>query len=253
MTTSPGQAPALELLAADHYSQYLIRETREIAYVLRQVASHRAMITAYFGKTGEFLLTSVLEVTADNRHILLDLGKDSELIGKAMSEGQLLCATQIEKVKIQFVLEQIELTDHEGFPAIRAPLPGLLLRLQRREYYRLAAGTLDSLNCHIPLPGGRMINARVLDISGGGIAIIAPPEGNSLEADKVFDNCRLDLPDSAPVIVSLHVRNIFRMKTRGGQEVMRVGCQLLNLPAAAANQIQRYILKAERERNQYRN
>ncbi len=252
MTTSAGQAPALELLAEDRYSQYLIREIKELAYVLRQVASHRANITAYFGKAGDFLLTSVLEVSADNRHIVLDLGQDTELIDKALADGQLLCATQIEKVKIQFMLEQVERIEHEGFPALRAPLPALLLRLQRREYYRLAAGNLDSLNCHIPLPGGRTINARVLDISGGGVAIIAPPEGNSLEADKVFDNCRLDLPDSAPVIVSLHVRNIFHMKTRGGQEVLRVGCQLLNVPAAAANQIQRYILKAERERNQYR-
>lgn len=252
MTSFAGQAPALELLAADHYSQYLIREAREVAYVLRQVASHRAMITAYFGKAGEFLLTSVLEVSNNNRQLILDLGSDAELIAKALADGKLLCATQIEKVKIQFMLEGIERTEHEGFPALRATLPDLLLRLQRREYYRLAAGNLDSLNCHIPLPGGRTINARVLDISGGGVAIIAPPEGNSLEPDKVFDNCRLDLPDSAPVIVSLHVRNLFRMKTRGGQEVLRVGCQLLNVPPAAANQIQRYILKAERERNQYR-
>jgi c-di-GMP-binding flagellar brake protein YcgR len=253
MALPPGNDRSLELIAADTYAQYLLSEPREIAFVLRQLAAHRAMTTAYFGNTQDFLLTAVIEVSADNRHVFLDLGTDEELIARALADNHLLCATQLEKVKIQFPIKNLERTEYEGFPAMRASLPATLLRLQRREYYRLSTPSIDSLNCQIPLPGGRKINTRVLDISGGGIAIIAPPEGNDLELDKVFDNCRLDLPDSGPVIVSIQIRNLFRIKTRGGQDVLRAGCQLLNLPANAANVIQRYILKAERERNQYRN
>lgn len=253
MALPPGNEHLPELVAADSYTQYLLNQPREIAFVLRQIAAHRAMTTAYFGNTRDFLLTTVIEVSADNRHVFLDLGADEEFNARALKEEHLLCATQLEKVKIQFPLKNMERTEHDGFPAMRAPLPATLLRLQRREYYRLATPSIDSLNCQIPLPGGRKINARVLDISGGGVAIIAPPEGNDLELDKVFDNCRLDLPDSGPIIVSIQIRNLFRMKTRGGQEALRAGCQLLNLPANAANMIQRYILKVERERNQYRN
>lgn len=242
----------LEIHEPEAFTQYLLRERREIAFVLKQLGARRAMITAYFGSAQAFILTSVIDVAEDNKSFFLDLGKDEVAINEALKEGRLLCATQLEKVKIQFPLDRIERTTHEGFPALRASTPDLLLRLQRREYYRLSAPSLDSLNCRIPLPDGRKLNAQILDISGGGLAIIAPPDGQDLAVGTLFENCRLELPDYPPITVGLQIRNLFRMTTRSGREILRAGCQLINLRTAEANNIQRYILKAERERNHYR-
>lgn len=249
----PGSTESgLEILQPEAFTQYLLRDPREIAFVLRQLGARRAMITAYFGDAQAFILSSVIDVAADNKTFILDLSKDKAAISEAIRVGRLLCATQLDNVKIQFPLERIELTQHEGFPALRSATPDILLRLQRREYYRLNASSLDSLVCQIPMPDGRKLNARILDISGGGLAIIAPPEGQELLVGTLFENCRLELPDSPPIMVSLQIRNIFRTTTRGGREVLRAGCQLMHLRAAEANSIQRYILKAERERNHYR-
>lgn len=252
MATPGSTDTRLEILQPEAFSQYLLREKREIAFVLRQLGARRAMISAYYGHAQAFILSTVIDVAPDDKYFYLDLGTDEAAIGEALAQGHLLCAAQLDKVKIQFPLEHIERTQHEGFPALRARLPELLLRLQRREYYRLSAPSLDALNCQIPLRDGRRINAQILDISGGGLAIMAPPEGQELEVGARFENCRLELPEGPPITVSLEVRNMYRMVTRGGREVLRAGCQLIELRTAEANLIQRYILKAERERNHYR-
>ncbi|MBS1210322.1 MAG: hypothetical protein H6R19_2720 [Proteobacteria bacterium] len=240
--------PKFELLQADDYSQYLLREGREIAFVLRQLAARRSMITAHFGEKNEFLLTTVIAVTADNKHLLLDLGRDESLIANALSNGRLLCITQLDKVKIQFPIERLERTTHEGFPALRAPLPGVLLRLQRREYYRLSAPAADTLNCQIPLQNDRRVTARVIDISGGGIAVIAPPDNTMFQPEMSFRNCQLVLPEFGTIIATVRVRNLFRITQRNGQDMLRAGCQFLDLTTPMANAIQRYIMRAEQER-----
>lgn len=252
MVTSGSALPPLEILQTEDFSQYLLREPREIEFVLRQLGARRAMITAYFGSGRDFLLTSVIDLSSDKTQLILDLGKDETIIEQALVQGGLLCATQLEKVKIQFPLEKIERTQHQGFPALRARLPEILLRLQRREYYRLSTPSLDSLNCQITLPDGHKSSVRVLDISGGGLAIVAPPAGEAMEVGSIFEHCSLTLPDTPPISLTLQVRNVFHMSTRGGQKILRAGCQLLGLRAADANLIQRYILKTERERNHYR-
>jgi flagellar brake protein len=248
MMKSPTPEPKFELLQAEDYSQYLLREPREVAFVLRQLAARRSMVTAHYGDNNEFLLTTVIDVAADNKTLLLDLGREEVLIANAMASGRLLCVTQIDKVKVQFPLERLERVVHEGFPALRAPLPGVLLRLQRREYYRLSAPAADTLNCQIPLGDARRVSARVIDISGGGIAVLAPSDESLLQPDMRFKNCQLMLPEFGPITATVHVRSLFRMSQRNGQDMLRAGCQFEDLSPTMAHAIQRYILRIEQER-----
>ena len=130
----------------------------------------------------------------------------------------------------------------------------MLLRLQRREYYRLIASNPHSLSCLIPVSSGgekRMVSmeATVLDISSGGLAILLPPNEPTLEPETILNDCRLMLPETGPIVTSLRVRNIFRITNRDGSTMLRAGCEFTDLPASMASTIQRYILKVERERN----
>lgn len=250
MATTERPEPRFELLKADDYHQYLLREPREMLFVLRQLAARRAHLTAYFGADEKSLPTSIVAISPDEQSLVLDMGPDSKLNAEAAASNNILCITQLDKVKIQFLLEQCELITHEGFPSLRCALPRSVLRLQRREYYRLAAPTGTPLRCTIPLPGGgtETIDARVLDISGGGIAVVVPPQGLNFGPEQEFKNCRLELPEFGPITATLRIRNVFRLVQRNGIETLRAGCQFVDLSTATANTIQRYILKVERER-----
>ena len=239
----------LGLLHTENYTQYLLHAPREIAFVLRQLAAKNALVTAMFGGEQDFLLTTVITVSEDNRYLLLDLGRDQDVVARALQKGRLLCDTQLDRIKVQFEIEHLEQTTHEHLPALRAPLPGVLLRLQRREYYRLAVPYTDDLLCSVPLESGRAINARVIDISGGGLALLVTPTNSPFAPGLIFKNCTLTLPHAiGPIRFTLEVRNLFRITQRDGREMVRAGCQFSDMPMAVANQIQRYILRAEQER-----
>jgi len=249
MADSARPAIKFELLQSDDFEQYLLHERREIGYILRQLAARRCMITAYVGDSARFLMSSVLSVSDDDRSVYLDIGNDESINNAAAAADSLLCLTQLDKVKVQFSVTRPHIANFGKYPALLADTPEVLLRLQRREYYRLTAPVSHSLICRIPSPNlNSRVEARVIDISGGGLAVIVPPKDMSLSTDEKYMDCRLDLPEFGPVTTTLRVRNIFRIGSRNGTDMLRAGCQFEDLPVPMANAIQRYILRVERDR-----
>jgi c-di-GMP-binding flagellar brake protein YcgR len=127
-----------------------------------------------------------------------------------------------------------------------------LLRLQRREFYRLTTPIARPLKCRMPLPlvGGdeHLHEATVFDISGGGIGISAPPEDVPFATQQQVQNCRIELPEVGIVTCTVKVCSVFEITLKSGARVKRAGCEFVKLPGPMATLIQRYIIKVERER-----
>jgi c-di-GMP-binding flagellar brake protein YcgR len=253
MTQKDNPALKFELLQSDDFAQYLLRDTTEIEYVLRSLVKRRAMVTAYIDGSRDFMLTSILEVDKPKGYLLLDMPGDPAQQRRAEGAESLICITQLDSVKIQFPLEALSPTTEDGAPAFLARLPDRLLRLQRREYFRLTAPVSHSLVCQIPIPGESgppsTFEARVLDISGGGVAIVVPPEGVEFRPDTEFASCQIQLPDAGTVTTTLRIRNVFRVTNRNGISMLRAGCEFMDLEDRVASIIHKYILKVERERS----
>ena len=199
------------------------------------------------------MLSTLVEVAEDGSSLLLD-GSADALQNQRMEHADALdCVTQLDKVRIQFLLRGQRLVEDGGSPGLRAPPPEALLRLQRREFYRLQTPISEAVSCKLALPrvdgSRREAELRILDISGGGVAIAVPPVGVHFEPGTEFPDSLLRLPDTAPIPARLVVRNLFRITRRGGAEVLRAGCEFADLPRGAEDVIQRYILRVERTRN----
>lgn len=242
-----------ELLQADDYSRYLLRDKNDILYQLRTLVHKRVMLSAFIDASADSFLTAILAITPDERYLVLDAANDPAINRRVEGAGQLICVTQLDKIKIQFAVGRIERFPFEGHESLRVPIPEVLLRLQRREFYRLTAPASHSLTCLIPIAheGGsiKSVEAEVVDISGGGLAVMVPPHGLPFAPEMEFPDCRLMLPEAGPLATALRVRNLFRITNRDGTVQLRAGCEFVNLPGNMASIIQRYILKAERERN----
>ena len=271
----------VELLHADDEARYLLSDPRAIAAILRQLIEAHALVSARLRPGTDSFITAILGVADDGESLVIDASRDDAInariiagaegpaAGDPEAQGEGLdedvaaqdssqavvldCVTQLDRVRIQFSLHELQLTSSEGSGAFRAALPQQLLRLQRREFYRLQAPVTQSLTCTLPLRhtdgAVRSADLRVLDISGGGVAIAVPPADAVLEAGMELMDCQLKLPGSAPIPARLSVRNLFRITTRNGIEMLRAGCQFTHMPRGAEDTIQRYILKVERARN----
>lgn len=235
--------------------RYLTSNPREILAVLRALLDNRALVSAHLVPDGGSFLTAVLEVDDDT--LLLDGSPDAVLDARVERTDRLACTTQLDKIRIQFELSGLRREVEGGKVGFRAALPPQLMRLQRREFFRIQVPLADKVICTVPVPSvddanatsPRSVELRILDISGGGLALAAPSERFELEPDTSFPGCTLRLPDTPPITTRLTVRNVFRIRQRNGTEVLRAGCEFSELSRQATDAIQRYILRIERERN----
>ncbi len=238
-----------ELLEPADYGEYLLRSRNEILFVLKALVEHVAQITIFFNEGRDLILTTLIEV--NDQGLVFDFGASPELNRKAEEVQKLFCITSLEKVKVQFILRGLTRIDYQGSPAFRAEFPETVLRLQRREYFRLTMPVTRPLKCQIPLPDigdTRLVEVNVADISGGGMAIVVPPNNIPLQEGAEFAGCTIDLPEVGIVTATIRILNVFEITLRSGAHLKRSGCQFVKLPPPMATLIQRYIIKVERER-----
>jgi c-di-GMP-binding flagellar brake protein YcgR len=252
-TQSEHTPPRFELEQNNDYSKFLLYSKSEIVFVLRSLIQKGAMVSVYFDQGKSFMLTALLALGADNTDFILDLGSDQEMNSRALAADKLIFTTAIDKVKIQFSLNKLSTTTYEGRPAFRGALPETLLRLQRREYFRLSTPIASPIKCVIPMTradgSAIVVETPLLDISGGGVGLMVPPEQSGLyETETVFSNCKISLPEEGLLVTTLRVRNAFDVTTKNGSHHVRVGCEFVDLQGSRLTLIQRYITRVERER-----
>ncbi len=250
---SDGLPNGFELEQTDVFSKYLLHSRAEILFILRSLIQKGAMITVHFDQGQSFLLTSMLALSADQRSFVLDIGSDEEMNKRALRADRLILTTVLEKVKIQFSLNRLTPAFYEGRAAFAGDLPASLLRLQRREYFRLSTPIAQPIRMttHLRLSDGSLafIELPLLDISGGGIGLMVQPDQAQLfQRGDQLDDCRMMLPEEGLLVASVCVRNMFDVATRTGTRFVRLGCEFVAVPPARLSMVQRYITRIERER-----
>ena len=247
------QVTHLELDSADEYSRFLLHSRAEILDVLRNLIRKGALITAHFDQGKSFLLTALLALSEDGEQIFLDIGSNAEMNRKALAAKRLVLTAVVDKVKVQFGLDGLLMQQYEGRPAFSSRRPASLLRLQRREFFRLPTPVVAPLRLlsSLRLPdGGRLgVEIPLFDISCGGVGLmVEPPLAAALDRGNRLNDCRIMLPEESLLTVDLSICNKFDVTTRTGYHFVRVGCEYVNIPAQQRGMVQRYIIRIERER-----
>lgn len=249
MVEQPSVPPhKLEDAADDDFSKYAVSWKKEIVFILRAVMEKGELVSAYFNRGESFLLTAIVGVDADREVVYLDFGANEAMNRKILDSDRIIFVSTHEKVKIQFTAAHIEKVLFEGRDSFKIPLPESLIKLQRREFFRVTTPIINPLKCIVPLPDNRKIEVAIVDISIGGIGIILPPADTAMEPGMTFPGCHLILPDIGNIITTMEIRNVFEVTLRNGLKTKRAGCQFIDLSANMQSMIQRYIIKVERDR-----
>ena len=242
---SASRARLPEPLQPGHES-FLVRGVPEILALLRGIRHAQSLVTAYAGGTGDFFASTVLDVNALSGEFLLEAGPGTVLPGEAQT---ITVVTFLDSVKVQFEAAMLGTVGFEGHRALRLRLPSRVLRLQRRENFRVPTPALRAPVCRIPADAGRpALEIRVADVSCGGIALALEPGDLWLEPGDILRGCVLELPGMAPIAVSIEARHAERPAKGPVAGIRTCGCRFVDLPGPAETQIQRYVSAVERER-----
>jgi c-di-GMP-binding flagellar brake protein YcgR len=222
----------------------------EIVNLLREVADAQSPVTISFDQDGEFVVTSLLAVNPDSEELIYDLGADAAVNQRLLRSAHMTVVTFVDNIRLQFAAQCVEATMHEHVPALRIGLPDSLLRLQRRDAFRLRTPAANPLFASVAVTSNprQRVQLRVLDLSCGGLALQAAEGEIALKAGTILKDCCIELPDVGVLTATLKVRNVAVQEDAAGKKTLRCGCQFSGLPPAMMSAVQRYISKVERER-----
>lgn len=236
----------------ENWHDFEVESRREIIALLRSIGEKNQLIRMLIHGESDVCVTSILEVDAERNTVILDRSVNADQNRRMVAAASISFETTLDKIRILFSSELVEECLHEGSKALKIAIPDTLIRLQRREYYRMNTPVSNPVRVSIPLPatlGGVETLFPLADISCGGIAMMDNKLMLGETIGKNYPGCRIDLPDVGIVTATLQIRNSLDMTLLNNKLNRRLGCQFIDLPRSMLAHVQRYITRLERERN----
>ena len=220
-----------------------------VAALLRSVASVGPRAAVYLDDGETFVHTSVLAVDDKSGTMIFERSGDAGLNARVLAAPKVTLVTSDHGVPVQCVCRTPRPTRHDGAEAFSVPLPERVLRLQRRDAYRLPGDPLlKRATCHLfreDQARNKNLTPAVLDLSCSGISIAIPNSEPKLERESRH-KCRIELPAFVRFDVGVLVHSARDFALPDGTAAQAYGMEFLNLDATAEVLLQRFITEEER-------
>ncbi|QSX77845.1 flagellar brake protein [Agrilutibacter solisilvae] len=236
------------------YERYELREPAAILGLLRRMIEQRCTVSVTVAPDtagaaeSQGVVSALLAV--DARHLWVDVPRQRHLLDDLLRHSQLSFDSYLDRVHVRFRAGPAHLDTQGGHPALRVPVPGRILHLQRRELMRREPPP-GELRCRIPAraptEGRDHVSATIRDIGGGGLAVLVPESAMRLEVGEILRGCRLEVPDGGALEVDLEICHL-REVTQRAASVQQAGCRFVDLSESAQSKLFRYLMQLDRER-----
>ena len=240
------------LTSAEHdelLARYTLHSRADILFQLRAIQKRKLLVNLDLLASRQIIVTSILAVNETKDTLILDSARGDALNEELTSGKGAEFVAQLDGVTISFVTGPVACCKYDGLPALRVALPKSLVRLQRREHFRVPMPVANPVRCMVPAEDvADPIATQLVDISCGGVALAETGGRLSTETGRILADCRLLLPDSETIVTSLEVRNSARIRLPSGIFQTRLGCQFIDLPNEMATTLQRFVMDIERAR-----
>ena len=239
-------------LGTENQSPYQVESRREILALLKGFKEKNQLISMMINGGSEVFITSVLHVDDTNNVLIIDSAPDNQANQRIIEATSVFFDGLLDRISIQFSSSRVQRIQYENRPALQMPIPANLIRLQRRENYRINTPLSKPVKCHVPISVddvNQEYKFSLVDISCGGIALLDDQHILELTVGKNYSNCVIDLPGVEAIELGLQIRNGQELTLLNGKTTRRVGCAFYSLSSRDLTSVQRYIMKLERERN----
>ena len=223
----------------------------EILSVLHDLIHHREPITVYFNGGRDFMLTTLLDARADA--LIFDPSGDAKTNAKLPQSKTCVFVARLNGIRVQFTTTQAQAFDWGDSDAFWAPLPERVVRLQRRESYRILLPMAKPLMAKLFTSEGLLMGdwpAHDLGVSGLGLTVTRIPK---LEVNQSIGRIKLIFEKDKVLTCAAVVRHVTQLGEKQIRANYRVGLSFADLPPSTGVLIQRYITKVEHERRNLAN
>ena len=226
--------------------RYFLLGRMEILSVLNELIYRREPLTVYFNGGRDFFQTTLLEARPDA--LVFDLSGDVDANRRLPANSSCVFVSRLNGIRVQFAGSQPQRFSWGGSDAFWVPLPERVVRVQRRESYRILLPVAKPLLARLSAGSGAALGEwPAHDISVGGLGMTATG-APALEEGQEIARVQLALPGPVFIDCAAQVRHVTPISERQDGTRYRVGLSFVDLPSAAAVAIQRFITKTEHQR-----
>lgn len=231
-------------------AKYQISSKREIVALLSAVMKDHVGMSIRLDHMEDTIDTSILRMDDD---VMFIKAAADPLVNKALLESSNAAfVANPRNALIKFSAHQIQRVGTDLL-ALKLDIPDQIVRIQRREFFRIDVPPQSALGCKISFTGAdgqsNLIRAGIDNISAGGIGMTDRSGSLPLALNAVHDDCQLELNTSNAPRVRLKTRSVNKKEQGDGKVVHHFGCEFVETPRAALASIQRFIMQLEREVN----
>ena len=124
----------------------------EIVFQLKSLIKRGDRVSVIFQEGKQSFLTVLLDVSAKDGVFYFDIGGSNEINQAFLKVDHCSFTAFVDGIRIQFSVKGCRQAAWKGETVFAALLPTAMLRLQRRETFRVSLPSLNPYNCRIRLP-----------------------------------------------------------------------------------------------------
>jgi c-di-GMP-binding flagellar brake protein YcgR len=235
-------------------SQYRVHSRRQVIALLKDIMDNNQQLTLLINHGPDSILTVILDIDEDNNSITIDAAKSNTLNDLIVQSRHLHFEALHNNIRVTFVATKANAALNQVQAAITIPIPDSLIRLQRRDAFRVITPITKPLRCFFRTtkPDGTPdapIITNLSNISIGGVGLIDESLALDLTKGRLYKDCKLELNETTSIPVNLEMRDSNQLKLPNGKVVNRFGCAFVGLSNQAEATIQRTITQLERNQN----
>ncbi|MBI3903701.1 MAG: flagellar brake protein [Nitrosomonadales bacterium] len=232
--------------------EFRILSRKEIQLILLDIAEKRTRVVLYYDEFDNYILTTLIGATTEG--VWLEIGPHPPENERILQSVRFTIVSLHRGVKVQFVTDNIQMAPPANGEAFYMELPDHMLRIQRRDFFRLSVPFAPPVKCtfHIrpesaPERPAACREVCIMDISGGGISLLCDEHETELRPGNIYPDCRITLPEVGVLTATLEIKNSANIDMPNGTVKKRLGCKFTSLNLQTNSLLQRYIMDLQSE------
>jgi c-di-GMP-binding flagellar brake protein YcgR len=227
----------------------LFRSRIEIGGILEALAREGSTLSAELQNGQRPFLTRVLHVDPQREFFVVAYSEDKAANLRLLEQPAVDLRGVHQGARIEFSAARPADTVFGGRAGIMLEFPVVLVRWQRRHHPRYEAPPEASLRCVADTAGFAPFEARISDISLGGLGTIVCDADIRLPAGSVLRECRIVVPQKEAVVSDLEVRYTRPEVLPDGTRLNRSGVRFLRKTEELEALIRVFMVKPEQTAN----
>jgi c-di-GMP-binding flagellar brake protein YcgR len=237
------------LIREEDDERYFLTGRTEILFALRELINRGELVTVSFNHGADMILTTLLTVDPAHDALIFDWGGSETANRKLLHSDRSIFIAKPDGIKIQFTAGEIRESCFGDHKAFVADIPSRLVRLQRRESFRVLTPLARPLMASVTLD--EEAKPRLLpvhDLCVAGLALTQAGKAAPFETGVRLAGLRLDLPEFGEIACDADVRHVTIADSSAAAPPHRIGLRFHGLPHMMQARIQRYTVSIERAR-----